>query len=247
MGALDGKIAVVTGASRGIGRAIAAELAGAGADLALCARSAEGLAETAAGLEASGRRVSCIPMDVASAASVDAGMAAILEQFGRIDILVCNAGITRDTLLVRMSEAQWDEVVDTNLKGAFFLMKAVAKPMMKQRAGSIVVVSSVVGLMGNAGQSNYAASKAGLIGLVKSVARELASRGVRVNAVAPGFVETAMTAGFSEDMRKTLLAGIPLGRFGTPEDIARVALFLSGDDASYITGQVVNVSGGMWM
>lgn len=247
MSNLEGKVAVVTGASRGIGRAIALALAEDGADLALCARGRSGLEETAALVRERGRRAECVELDLASASSIEDGIREVYARLERIDVLVCNAGVTQDTLLPRMSEQQWDTVLDVNLKGTFLLLKAVSKPMMKQRSGSIVTVSSVVGLMGNAGQANYAASKAGLIGLTKSVARELAKRNIRVNCVAPGFVETAMTEELGEDVREVAKATIPLGRFGRPEEIAGVVSFLAGDGASYMTGQVVTVSGGMLM
>lgn len=242
-----GKIAIVTGGGTGIGRAIALELAAGGADIALCGRRLEKIQGTAAEVEALGRRALAVAADVGDAAQAQAFVDKVVAEFGRVDILVSNAGITRDNLLIRMSEAEWDAVIDTNLKGAFLMAKAVARPMMKQRAGSIVLVSSVIALMGNAGQCNYAASKAGLIAFGKSLARELASRNVRVNSVAPGFVVSDMTAGLPEDAVKSMMSQIPAGRLGQPEDIAKAVAFLAGDDASYITGQTLSVSGGMTM
>jgi 3-oxoacyl-[acyl-carrier protein] reductase len=244
---LTGKVALVTGAARGIGRAVAEKLAAAGADVALCDLKAEWLADAAAAVGALGRRAQAYAGDVARAADVEQTVAAVLKDFGRIDVLVNNAGITRDTFLVRMSEEDWDAVLSVNLKGAFLFTKAVTRPMMKQRSGAIVNIASIIGLIGNAGQCNYAASKAGLIALTKSVAKELASRNVRANAVAPGFIETKMTEGLPEDVRGKMLEAIPLGRFGRPEDVADCVLFLASDAASYVTGQVLVCSGGMVM
>lgn len=245
MGMLDGKVALVTGAARGIGQAIAKKLASEGADIALCDLKAEWLAETAGLVEAMGRKVKCFEADVSNAAAVDAVIAGTMEACGKIDILINNAGITKDTLLMRMSEEDWDAVIRVNLKGTFLFTKAVSRPMMKQRSGCIVSIASIIGLIGNAGQCNYAASKAGVIALTKSVAKELASRNVRANAVAPGFIQTRMTDALSEDVRKKMLDAIPLGRFGTPEDVANVVLFLASDASSYMTGQVLTVCGGM--
>jgi len=245
MGILDGKVALVTGAARGIGQAIAKKLAGEGADIALCDLKAEWLAETAALVEAAGRKVKCFEADVSNAAAVEAVVGGAIEACGKVDILVNNAGITKDTLMIRMSEQDWDAVIAVNLKGTFLFTKAVSRPMMKQRAGCIVNIASIIGLIGNAGQCNYAASKAGVIALTKSAAKELASRNVRVNAVAPGFIQTRMTEALSEDVRKRMLDAIPLGRFGTPEDVANVVLFLTSDASSYMTGQVLTVCGGM--
>lgn len=247
MGSVAGKIGLVTGAARGIGRAIAEELAGAGADLVLCDVKVEWLADTAAAVQALGRKVVCLPADVSKGDSVNEAVAEAVKQCGRIDILVNNAGITKDTFLIRMSEEEWDAVLNVNLKGTFLFTKAVAKIMMKQRAGAIVNIASIIGLIGNAGQCNYAASKAGVIALTKSVAKELASRNIRANAVAPGFIETKMTEALPEDIKKQMLAAIPLNRFGSPRDVARVVLFLASDDSSYLTGQVLTVSGGMGM
>jgi len=245
MAQLDGRIAIVTGAARGIGQAIAVKLASEGADLALCDVEKDWLTETAGLITAMGRRVECFAVDVSNGAAVQAAVDQISEKFGKIDILVNNAGITRDTLLIRMSEEDWDKVLQVNLKGAFLFMKAVARPMMKQRSGAIVNVASIIGLIGNAGQCNYAASKAGLIALTKSVAKELAVRNIRSNAVAPGFIKTKMTEKLTEDIQKKMLEAIPLGRFGLPEDVANVVVFLASDAASYVTGQVLTVCGGM--
>lgn len=245
MGLLDGKVALVTGAARGIGQAIAKKLAAEGADIALCDLKAEWLAETAGLVEAAGRKVKCFEADVSNSSAVDAVVEGTIQACGKIDILVNNAGITKDTLLVRMSEQDWDAVITVNLKGTFLFTKAVSRPMMKQRSGCIVSIASIIGLIGNAGQCNYAASKAGVIALTKSVAKELASRNVRANAVAPGFIQTRMTDALSEDVRKKMLDAIPLGRFGTPEDVANVVLFLTSDASSYMTGQVLTVCGGM--
>lgn len=247
MTSFNGKIAIVTGGGTGIGRAIALELAAGGADIALCGRRLEKIQETADAVAALGRRAIAVAADVGDAAQVQGFVNKVVEDFGRVDILVSNAGITRDNLLIRMSEEEWDSVLQTNLKGAFLMAKAVARPMMRQRAGSIVLVASIIGLIGNAGQCNYAASKAGLIAFGKSLARELASRNVRVNSVAPGFVVSDMTAGFPEEGVKALLQQIPAGRLGQPEDIAKAVAFLASDDASYVTGQTLSVSGGLTM
>lgn len=243
-----GKTAIVTGGSRGIGRAVCLELARGGANVVLCYAGNEAAArETARDIEALGAKALAVRCDVSDAAQVDALVRAAVEAFGRIDILVNNAGITRDNLLMRMSEADFDAVIDANLKGTFLCMKAVSRLMLKQRYGRIVNLSSVVGLRGNAGQVNYAASKAGVVGMTKSLARELSSRGVTVNAVAPGFIETDMTAALSESARSAAQGSIPMARLGTPEDVARAVAFLAGDGAAYITGQVLAVDGGMAM
>jgi 3-oxoacyl-[acyl-carrier protein] reductase len=245
MAQLDGKIAMVTGAARGIGQAIAVKLAAEGADVAICDLDKEWLSETAGKITALGRRVECLAVDVSKADEVQGVIDQVEKAFGRIDILVNNAGITKDGFLARMTEADWDAVLDVNLKGTFLFTKAVSRPMMKQRSGVIVNVASIIGLIGNAGQCNYAASKAGVIALTKSVAKELASRNIRANAVAPGFIQTKMTEKLPEDIKKKMLEAIPLGRFGLPEDVANVVLFLASDAASYVTGQVLTVCGGM--
>ena len=242
---LENKIALVTGAARGIGQAIALQLAADGADLALCDVKAEWLEDTAAKVKALGRRAESYAMDVANGAAVGEAVAKVLADFGRIDVLVNNAGITRDTLLMRMSEEDWDAVLDINLKGAFLVTKAVVKPMMKQRSGAIVNIASVVGIMGNPGQANYTASKAGLIALTKTTAKELGSRNVRVNAVAPGFIRTAMTDKLSEPAKEAMLRNVPLGRPGEPEDVAKAVAFLASDNAAYVNGQTLAVCGGM--
>jgi 3-oxoacyl-[acyl-carrier protein] reductase len=247
MSQLANQIAVVTGAGRGIGRAIALKFAAEGADVACISRTQENSEKVAGDIRALGRKAWAHAVDVADAAAVNAAAGKILAECGRVDILVNNAGVARDDLLMRMSEADWDAVLDTNLKGAFLFTKAFSRTLLKQRSGRIINVASVIGLIGNAGQSNYAASKAGLIGFTKSVARELASRGITVNVLAPGFVETDMTAALKEDLRAEALKQIPLGSFGQPDDIAGAAVFLAGPAARYITGQVLAVDGGMVM
>ncbi len=247
VGVLDGKVALVTGAARGIGRAIAEKLAANGADVALCDLQADWLKDTASAVESRGRKAACFAADVSQAAAVDTVVSGTNNALGRLDILVNNAGITRDTFLLRMSEQDWDAVIDINLKGTFLFTKAASKLMIRQKNGVIVNIASIIGLIGNAGQSNYAASKAGVIALTKSAAKELASRNIRVNAVAPGFIETKMTEALPEEIRRKMLEAIPAGRFGRPEDVAEAVLFLSSDASSYMTGQVLNVSGGMVM
>ena len=243
-----GKTAVVTGGSRGIGRAVCLELAKGGANVVLCyAGNEAAAAETVSACEALGAKALAVKCDVADGEQVKALMDEAVKAFGRIDILVNNAGITRDGLLVMMKEADFDAVISANLRGTFLCMKAVARTMMKQRYGRIVNLSSVVGLRGNAGQVNYAASKAGVIGMTKSLAKELASRGVTVNAVAPGFIDTDMTAAMPEAAKTATLASIPMQRLGAPEDIAKAVAFLASDGAAYITGQVIAVDGGMAM
>ena len=245
---LDGKCALVTGASRGIGRAVALKLASEGAKVALNFAGNEAAAnEVRQEIEAMGGQAILVKADVADEAAVQDMVQKTADAFGRIDILVNNAGITRDGLLARMKEEDWDAVLSTNLKGVFLTTKAVAKLMMEQRAGRIVNMASVVGVSGNAGQANYSAAKAGVIGFTKTIARELASRGVTANAVAPGFIATDMTSVLSDKAKEAALTGIPLGRMGTPEDVAAAVLFLVSDQSSYITGQVLHVDGGMVM
>jgi 3-oxoacyl-[acyl-carrier protein] reductase len=244
---LKDKVSIVTGGARGIGRDIALLFAKEGSDIALCDVNADALNETAKEIEALGRKVITGVVDVTRPDQVDSFTQKTLDNFGKIDILVNNAGITRDGLLVRMSENDWDLVLDINLKGAFNCTKAVSRTMMKQRDGRIVNMASIIGIMGNAGQANYAASKGGLIAFTKTVAKELASRNVRANAIAPGFIQTAMTAKLSEEVRNEMLKHIPLGKLGTPQDVANLALFLASDDSAYITGQVIKVDGGMVM
>jgi 3-oxoacyl-[acyl-carrier protein] reductase len=245
---LQGKVALVTGGSRGIGQAIVLQLARAGADVVINYAGNEAKAkETAAQVEALGQKALTIQADVASAESVQEMIKATLEAFGHLDILVNNAGITRDNLLMRMKDEEWDDVINTNLKGVYHCIKSVTRQMMKQRSGRIINISSVVGILGNAGQANYVAAKAGVIGLTKTTARELASRGITVNAVAPGFIETDMTAKLNDEMKEALLSQIPLARLGQPEDIAQMVAFLASDAASYITGQTISIDGGMVM
>jgi len=244
---LSGKVALVTGSARGIGRAIAEVFCAEGATVVVNdVGSDAGARETLAALEAAGGKGTVEMFDVSDAAQVDAGVKSILAVHGRIDVLVNNAGITRDNLLLRMSEEEFDAVIRVNLKGTYLLTKTVTRHMMKQRSGKVVNISSVVGMMGNAGQSNYAAAKAGIIGFTKAAARELASRNITVNAIAPGFIQTAMTAALPEAVQKAFLAQIPLGRFAEPREVAELALFLASDASSYITGQVVGINGGMY-
>lgn len=244
---LTGKVAVVTGASRGIGKAMALELAGHGARIVASSRNQELLDALVAEIVAGGGEAVAIAGDVSIAADADRLMAQAVENYGRLDILVNNAGITRDSLLIRMKEEDWDAVLDTNLKGAFLCTRAAAKVMARQKSGRIINISSVVGEMGNAGQVNYSASKAGLLGLTKATARELARRNVTVNAITPGFIVTDMTDGLSDKARESLIAQIPLGRLGEVEDIAHSVVFLASDQAGYITGQILGVNGGMYM
>lgn len=247
MSQLANQIAVVTGAGRGIGRAIALKFAAEGADIACVSRTSENAEKAAQEVRGLGRRAWAHAVDVADGAAVAAAAEKILADAGKVDILVNNAGVTRDGLLMRMSEADWDTVLNTNLKGAFLFTRAFTRGFVKQRSGRIINVASVIGLIGNAGQCNYAASKAALLGFTKSVARELASRGITANALAPGFIETDMTAVLNEQLRGEVLKSIPLGRFGQAEDIAEAALFLAGPSGRYITGQVLAVDGGMVM
>ncbi|MBU5444211.1 3-oxoacyl-[acyl-carrier-protein] reductase [Paenibacillus sp. MSJ-34] len=247
-GALHGKSALVTGASRGIGREIALTLAEAGADVAVNYSGSEAAAAAVVEqIEAMGRKAFAVKANVGKSAEAEAMVKQVLDQFGKLDILVNNAGITRDNLIMRMKEEEFDQVIETNLKGVFNCVKAVTRPMMKQRSGRIVNISSVVGVLGNPGQANYVAAKAGVIGLTKASARELASRGITVNCVAPGFIETDMTDQLPEEIRSGLLSQIPLSRLGQPKDIAKAVLFLVSDDAAYMTGQTIHVDGGMYM
>ena len=243
---LSGRVALVTGASRGIGRAIAMKLAAQGATVVAAARERHA-ADTVEAITAAGGKAEVASVDVADAATVDALVAEALKRHGQIDILVNNAGITKDQLMLRMKRADWDAVIATNLTGAFALTQAVLKPMIRQKSGRIVCISSVVGQTGNAGQANYAASKAGLIGFAKSVAQEVASRNITVNVVAPGLIDTDMTRAITGDAREERAAKIPLKRLGTPDDIAAAVCFLASPEASYITGQVLAVNGGMYM
>jgi 3-oxoacyl-[acyl-carrier protein] reductase len=245
---LEGKVALVTGASRGIGRAIAIELARAGADIVVNYAGSEGAArEVVQEIEGLNRKAIMIRANVGQSAEVEAMVKEAIAAFGKIDILVNNAGITRDNLLMRMKEEEFDDVISTNLKGVFNCIKAVTRPMMKNRWGRIINISSVVGASGNPGQANYVAAKAGIIGMTKAVAKELATRNITVNAVAPGFIETDMTAVLGEETRENLMGQIPLQRLGKPEDIAYAVKFLASEEASYITGQVIHVNGGMYM
>ena len=244
---LEGKTALVTGASQGIGRACALALAKMGARVAVAARNEEKLAAVTAEITATGGQAKSFVIDVSNEASIQAAAKAAIAHFGGVDILVNNAGITRDTLLLRMKRADWDAVLSTNLTGAFLLTQAVLNPMLRARWGRIINISSVVGRTGQAGQANYAASKAGLIGFTQSMARELASRSVTVNAVAPGYIETAMTAVLDEKQRAALLSHIPLGRPGSEEDVANAVAFLASPQAAYITGHVLDVNGGLFM
>jgi len=244
---LSGRVALVTGASQGIGRACALKLAASGATVVVAARNQEKLSELVQQIEASGGRASAFAVDVADEDQIKTVFKAALGQFGKIDILINNAGITRDQLVMRMKRADWDAVLNTNLTSAYLCIQQVIGPMLKQRWGRIINVTSVFGQMGQAGQANYAASKAGLIGLTMAIAREVGSRNITCNAVAPGFIETAMTSRFSDDFRQNALKAIPLGRVGTPEDVANAVAFLGSEEASYITGHVLSVNGGMLM
>jgi 3-oxoacyl-[acyl-carrier protein] reductase len=243
----DGRVALVTGASRGIGESIARRLASEGAQVLAAARNADALERVVQEIVGGGGKASALRLDLADAASIESAVKAALEGGGAIDVLINNAGVTEDNLILRMSRASWDRVIATNLTGAFLLTQAVVKSMVRKRYGRIVNVTSVVGLMGNAGQANYAASKAGLVGLTKTVARELASRNITCNAVAPGFIETEMTAKMTPAAREALSGQIPLGRLGTPADVAEAVAFLASEEAGYVTGHVLNVSGGLYI
>ncbi|MFP3356907.1 3-oxoacyl-[acyl-carrier-protein] reductase [Planococcus citreus] len=248
MSKLTGKTAIVTGASRGIGAAIARRFAEEGANIVVNYSGSQDKAEAVvAEIEQAGGKAIAVKANVADADAVKVMADTAMKEFGSIDILVNNAGITRDNLMMRMKEDEWDDVINTNLKGVFLCTKAVTRQMMKQRAGRIVNIASIVGVMGNAGQANYVAAKAGVIGLTKTTARELASRGITANAVAPGFITTDMTEKLGDDVQSSMLAQIPLARFGAPEDVANAALFLASDEASYVTGQTLHLDGGMVM
>ena len=247
MNFLNDKVAVVTGAGRGIGRAVAIAYAKMGANVVCVSRTQENSTKVATEIEALGQKSWAFAVDVSDTSAVESSAKNILEVTGKVDILVNNAGVTRDNLLMRMSEEEWDTVLNTNLKGAFNFTKAFTRPFMKQRSGRIINIASVIGLIGNAGQSNYAASKAALIGFTKSVAKELAPRGVTANAIAPGFIETDMTAVLDEKVRGSIIDRIPMNRFGSPEDIANTAIFLALESTNYMTGQVLTIDGGMVM
>ena len=245
---LKDKVSIVTGGARGIGKEIAFLFAKEGSDIAICDVNEEILQATKEEIEAAtGRKVLADKVDVTSAEQVENFVKKVLDNFGNLDILINNAGITRDNLLIRMSDAEWDSVLAVNLKGAFNCLRAVTRPMMKKRSGRIVNMASIIGIMGNAGQANYSASKGGLIALTKTVAKELGSRNINVNAIAPGFIKTDMTDKLGDEARGKLLGFIPLGRMGEPADVAKAALFLAGDESAYITGQVIQVDGGMVM
>ena len=252
MGNLTGKVAIVTGAARGIGAEIAKKLAKEGAALAICDLKAEWCEETVKAVEALGAKAKGYGVNVAASAEVDACVKAVIADFGKVDVMVTNAGITKDGLLMRMSDDDWDAVLNVNLKGTFLFTRAVSRPMMKNKAadgtqlgGSIINIASVVGIVGNAGQANYTASKGGVIALTKTTAKELGSRQIRCNAVAPGFIQSKMTENLPEEVKKSCMDSIPLKRFGTAEDIAKAVAWLAGDEASYVTGQVISVNGGM--
>lgn len=248
MSKLAGKTAIITGASRGIGAEIARKFAADGAKVVVNYSGSQEKAEAVvADIQANGGEAIAVKANVSDSESVKAMVDETMKTFGSVDILVNNAGITRDNLMMRMKDDEWDDVINTNLKGVFVCTKAVTRQMMKQRAGRIINIASIVGVMGNAGQANYVASKAGVIGLTKTTARELASRGITANAVAPGFITTDMTDQLNEEVQKAMLGQIPLGRFGAPEDVAKAVLFLASDDASYMTGQTLHLDGGMVM
>jgi len=244
---LKDKVALVTGSAQGIGKEIALVFAREGADVVISDINLEKAAQTSREIEAMGRKSLALELNVTNFSNVELGVNKILDKFGKVDILVNNAGITKDGLLLRMSEADWDAVINVNLKGTFNCIKAVSKVMLKQKSGKIVSIASIIGVIGNAGQANYAASKAGIIALTKTTAKEIASRGINVNAVAPGFIQTDMTAKLSEEVKKKMLEAIPLGKLGNPVDVANACLFLASEEANYITGQTIIVDGGMVM
>ena len=245
---LENKVSLVTGGARGIGKEVAMVFAKEGSDVAICDVNEEALKAAKDEIEgATGRKVIAEKVDVTSAEEVNGFVDKVLDNFGNLDILVNNAGITKDNLLMRMSEAEWDAVLGVNLKGAFNCMKAVTRPMMKKRSGKIINMASIIGIMGNAGQANYSASKGGLIALTKTAAKELGSRNINVNAIAPGFIQTDMTDKLTDDMKDTMLKLIPLGKMGNTGDVANLALFLASEDSAYITGEVIKVDGGMVM
>jgi 3-oxoacyl-[acyl-carrier protein] reductase len=244
---LKDKVAVITGGARGIGRAIALLFAREGASIAVCDLNFDEAGKTCADIEALGTKALAIKMDVTSLANVEEGLNKILDKFTKVDILVNNAGITKDNLLLRMSQGEWDAVLNVNLKGSFNCIRAASRPMIKQRQGRIINIASIIGIIGNPGQANYSASKAGIIALTKTAAKELASRNINVNAVAPGFIQTDMTAKLPEDLKEKMREAIPLNKFGTADDVAQVCLFLASADSNYITGQTIVVDGGMVM
>jgi len=244
---LKDKVALITGGARGIGQAIAMTFAREGADIVVADVNLEIAQKTASEIESLGRKAMALEMDVTNYDKVEEGINKILDKMGKVDILVNNAGITKDNLILRMSQVEWDAVINVNLKGTFNCIRAVSRPMVKQRSGRIISIASIIGLMGNPGQANYAASKAGIIALTKTVAKELASRNINANAVAPGFIQTEMTAKLPEEIKKKMLEAIPLGKLGTPEDVANVCLFLASQESSYITGQTITIDGGMVM
>ena len=241
---LSGKVAIITGASQGIGRTMATVISESGASIVCVARSKQKIEELSSEIHNKGGRAIPIACDIGDGDAFSNTIKSVLDQFGKLDILINNAGITRDALLMRMNESQWDEVIQTNLKGAFFGMKAAIRPMMKNKFGRIINITSIVGLTGNPGQANYAASKAGLIGMTQSIAKEVGSRGITVNCIAPGWIDTEMTEELPENSKRDLLDRIPIGKIGKPENIAHAAVFLASDEASYITGQTITVDGG---
>jgi len=244
---LKDKVAIITGGARGIGKEIALTFAREGADICICDVNEQLLEETAKELKSTGRQAIGLKVDVANFSQVEDMVQKVLDKFAKVDILINNAGITRDNLLLRMKEEEWDAVINVNLKGTFNCTKAVSKAMIKQKSGRIVNVASIIGLIGNAGQANYAASKGGVISFTKSAAKELASRNINVNAIAPGVIKTDMTAKLSQDLQESMLKAIPLNRFGEPSDVANLALFLASESSSYITGHVIQLDGGMVM